>query len=252
MRLARPRLISFLAAVAVVAAGGVLATGPAQAAASVVSNGDGTITTSGLGSSALYMCPTSVAAASCNGSAATGSVTVYVVTYNGVVGVGSTVLANAGAGGFTTTLPAGTYNTAIGTGGGTTAALSNVVISGTANGGSSGGASAIAPVAASLVLDASLDVAVCKDGADVAGYVGQWVMLPGQGDCSLPGKAGVTLLGWSTSAAFPVAVAQRQADKGWGAYEITDENGNVTAVFVPAGHEAFVTGSNTLYPIWSL
>lgn len=144
------------------------------------------------------------------------------------------------------TLPAGLYRFELHEGSTNVATLASAQI-GSGGGGGSASASSPAPLRAVL----SLDVAVCKDGADVAGYVGQWVMLPGQGDCSLPGKAGVTLLGWSTSAAFPVAVAQRQADKGWGAYEITDELGNVTAVLIPAGHEAFVTGSNTLYPIWS-
>ena len=47
------------------------------------------------------------------------------------------------------------------------------------------------------------------------------------------------------------AMAQAQVEKGWGAIELKDETGHVVAVFIPAGHATFISGSNTLYPILS-
>lgn len=106
------------------------------------------------------------------------------------------------------------------------------------------------PVAAQLSLGAAANSGfTCKDGSSVSGYVGQWLALPT--DCTLPARSNAKLLGWSTSADFPVAIAQRQVDQGWGAYELTNEAGQLTAVFIPAGHSALVSGGNTLHPIWS-
>ncbi len=62
-------------------------------------------------------------------------------------------------------------------------------------------------------------------------------------------KAGSTLLGWSTSASFPVAGAQAQVDKAWGVIDETIDG--VRMIFIPAGMATFVSGSNTLYPVWS-
>lgn len=111
-------------------------------------------------------------------------------------------------------------------------------------------ATAPQPVAAQLSLGATANSGfTCKDGSSVSGYVGQWLALPT--DCSLPVRSNAKLLGWSTSADFPVAIAQRQVDKGWGTYELTNDAGQLTAVFIPAGHAALVSGGNTLHPIWS-
>jgi hypothetical protein len=62
-------------------------------------------------------------------------------------------------------------------------------------------------------------------------------------------KAGAKLLGWSTSAAFPVARAQAQVDKKWGVIDETIDG--VRMIFIPAGMATFVSGSNNLYPVWS-
>ena len=107
------------------------------------------------------------------------------------------------------------------------------------------------PVAMSLSLGASAGGAVCAEGSFEQGMSGQWMRLPAQGDCSLPSRPGAKLLGWSTSASFPVAIAQRQADHKWGTYEMVDADGTVTAIFVPAGWGVFVTSANDLYPVWS-
>lgn len=113
-------------------------------------------------------------------------------------------------------------------------------------------AAAPAPVPAtmSLQLGEGAGAAVCANDAPV-GYTGTWMTLPGQADCHKADAPNAKLLGWSTSAAFPVAIAQRQANNGWGTYELTDADGNVTAIFIPAGWGTFVTGANSLYPIWS-
>lgn len=108
------------------------------------------------------------------------------------------------------------------------------------------------PIAAELTLASSGESgASCRQGASVIGYAGQWLTLPAQEDCTLSSGPNAKLLGWSTSADFPVSIAQRQADNGWGTYQLTNEAGEVTAVYIPAGHAAYVSGSNALHPIWS-
>lgn len=89
-------------------------------------------------------------------------------------------------------------------------------------------------------------------GGNPSGLSGSWLTLPSADQCKPSGtavKAGATLLGWSTSASFPVASAQAQVDKSWGA--IDETIGGVRMIFIPAGMATFVSGSNTLYPVWS-
>lgn len=79
--------------------------------------------------------------------------------------------------------------------------------------------------------------------ATLTGSESTWPALPT--DCV---KAGSTLLGWSTSAAFPVPVAQRQVDLGWG---VVDGTFNGTRmIFIPTGGHTALTGDNTLHAIW--
>lgn len=122
-------------------------------------------------------------------------------------------------------------------------------------GGSSGSGSAAVPTPAtlSLAIDTagSAGGAVCTSGSEATGYAGQWLTLPGQSDCSVPSVPSARLLGWATTTDFPMAIAQRQADNGWGAYQVVNEAGQITAVFIPAGHAVLVTGNNTLFPIWA-
>lgn len=111
---------------------------------------------------------------------------------------------------------------------------------------STGDASPAAPAALSIDPGAGTCGTLVLDS-----YVGHWVILPGANDCRLPSRPGAVLLGWSTSSQFPVSIAQRQSDRAWGAYEIRDAAGELTSVFIPAGHGTFVSGPNTVYPIWS-
>jgi hypothetical protein len=84
------------------------------------------------------------------------------------------------------------------------------------------------------------------------GREGTWLTLPGAPDCTPPAsKAGATLLGWSTEPNFPLSIAQRQVTNGWGTYETFNTAGTITSVFIPAGRATFLSGTNTLYPIWS-
>lgn len=108
----------------------------------------------------------------------------------------------------------------------------------------------VQPVAASLTLDPVGSGAQCDGGSSVSGVVGQWVTLPASDDCSSTVSPSAKLLGWSTMAAFPVEIAQRQVTNGWGAYEIVNESGRVTSLFIPAGQSALLSQSNSLYPIW--
>jgi hypothetical protein len=39
-------------------------------------------------------------------------------------------------------------------------------------------------------------------------------------------------------------------DNGWGVYEIFNDSGQITAVFIPAGGATNVTGQGNLYAIW--
>ena len=64
-------------------------------------------------------------------------------------------------------------------------------------------------------------------------------------------NAGKTFLGVATSEDFPVAIAQRQVDNGWGAYEIYDADGRLASVFIPAGKWLHLTAVPRLHAIWS-
>jgi hypothetical protein len=75
---------------------------------------------------------------------------------------------------------------------------------------------------------------------------GAWISLPAVGDCALLGR---TLLGWSTSLNFPVAIAQRHIAQGWGVYDGPIDG--VRMIFVPAGGHVLISGDNTLHAIWT-
>jgi hypothetical protein len=126
----------------------------------------------------------------------------------------------------------------------------NVTIS---SGGGSGGSST-STAAAPQTVEISLtpgDGTTCRNSSQ-PGTAGTWISLPGADDCTPPAsKAGATLLGWATSPNFPVAIAKRQVDNGWGAYETFNDDGQLTGVFIPAGGATFLSGSGKLYTIWS-
>ena len=92
---------------------------------------------------------------------------------------------------------------------------------------------------------------VCGTGS-VSGLAGTWVQLPAPSDC-LPadGATQSNLLGWATNADFPVDIAQRQVDNGWGAYETFNNGGQLTGVFIPAGGYTLLSSDTNLHPIWA-
>jgi len=98
-----------------------------------------------------------------------------------------------------------------------------------------------------------LDSGVGGDCATSAsGVVGVWVDLPNLNECtSEVGRAGRSFLGWATTPDFPVAIAQRQVDNGWGAYEIFDSTGALSGVFIPRGSATLISAPAEIYPIWS-
>ena len=119
------------------------------------------------------------------------------------------------------------------------------------SGGTSSGAAASAPIEVSLALDLAASGASCTEGSVETGAIGAWLTLPGAQDCSSTTNPDAKLLGWATTVDFPVAIAQRQIDNGWGAYELFDDEGRWAAVFIPAGGAILVSASDTLHPIWA-
>jgi hypothetical protein len=86
----------------------------------------------------------------------------------------------------------------------------------------------------------------------VTGYAGTWITLPQAADCTPPAtKPNAKLLGWATSPTFPIDIAKRQVDNGWGAYETFTTDGQLTSVFIPAGGATFVSAAGNIYPIWN-
>jgi len=119
------------------------------------------------------------------------------------------------------------------------------------NGGSSGSGTGSSAPTLDLTLDPTETDATCSV-AGVSGARGSWVTLEAASDCTPPPSTpDATLLGWATDPDFPVDIAQRQVDNGWGAYETYNDEGKLTSVFIPAGGAAQLTNSNTLYAIWS-
>ena len=95
------------------------------------------------------------------------------------------------------------------------------------------------------------DGTTCSN-TDQSAAGGTWLTLPSADDCTPPtSRAGATLLGWSTTPDFPIAIAQRQVTNGWGTYETFNSLGVVTSVFIPAGAATFISEANNLYPIWN-
>lgn len=94
------------------------------------------------------------------------------------------------------------------------------------------------------------DGTVCNSRSE-SGAVGTWVSLPSANDCTPPAAIPNALLfGWATTPDFPIEIAQRQVNNGWGAYEIFDDEGRLTAVFIPSGGSTALSSAGELYPIW--
>jgi len=119
------------------------------------------------------------------------------------------------------------------------------------NGSTSGSQSGSSAPTLDLTLDPTETDATCSV-AGISGARGSWVTLEAASDCTPPPSTpDATLLGWATDPDFPVDIAQRQVNNGWGAYETYNDDGQLTGVFIPAGGAASLTNSNTLHAIWS-
>lgn len=116
--------------------------------------------------------------------------------------------------------------------------------------GNSGGSAGALQSTQTLSLEGGPGV-TCRQGS-ATGTQGTWITLPGSSDCTAPSDApNATLLGWATTPDFPIDIARRQVTNGWGAYEMFDSSGRMTAVFVPAGGPTFLSNSNKLYAVWN-
>ena len=90
-------------------------------------------------------------------------------------------------------------------------------------GGSSSSESAV-PETFELALNPT-DGTSCNTSAETT-TGGSWVTLAAADNCTPPAtQPNALLLGWSTTPDLPVAIAQRQVDNGWGAYEIFNDSG---------------------------
>jgi len=113
---------------------------------------------------------------------------------------------------------------------------------------SESGTSTESAVTFELTFSDAFGVSCVRNSSSTAG---SWLALPAADDCSSPlGISNARFLGWATNPDFPVAIAQRQVDNGWGAYEIFDANGQLAAVFIPAGGATQLTSPGALYAIW--
>lgn len=216
------------------------------AATTVADNGDGTVTVSGIGGPSEYvrLCASTVSAAVCAGASFADDL-LYVIQVNGTYSEGSTVYTSTGNG----PLAAGTY-TMVPFDGGAEPALSNVVIGSGGEGQSSSRATVSQPRSVTLSFH-TVDGSSCSPSS-ASGFAGSWMTLPAADDCKVPAtKLEVTLLGWATNPNFPVGIAQRQVSNGWGAYEMVNDEGRLTAVFIPAGGVTFLSGDGNLFAIWS-
>lgn len=78
----------------------------------------------------------------------------------------------------------------------------------------------------------------------VSGRGGTWVQLTAEGCTPPSGRDGTVLLGWATSPSFPIARATAGV-------AVDEEFGGVRMIFIPVDGYTFLSGDNTLYPIWS-
>ena len=82
--------------------------------------------------------------------------------------------------------------------------------------------------------------------------IGSWLSLPATSEVSGTGEnAGKMFLGVATSEDFPVEIAQRQIDNGWGVYEIYGDDGSLLSAFIPAGYSVHITAAPRVFAIWS-
>ena len=100
-----------------------------------------------------------------------------------------------------------------------------------------------------LTLEFPNDLTCNTNGANTNGL---WLQLPAADQCSFTSssaRSSPQLLGWATTPEFPIAIARRQVTNGWGAYEMTNDDGQIAAVFIPAGGWTAQTAPGSLFPI---
>ena len=104
----------------------------------------------------------------------------------------------------------------------------------------------------------SVNVDIGLDAGDIPASwsgettIGSWFSLPASSEVSGTGEnAGKEFLGVATSEDFPVEIAQRQIDNGWGAYEIYSDDGSLLSAFIPAGYSVHITAAPRVFAIWS-
>ena len=121
-------------------------------------------------------------------------------------------------------------------------------------GGGSSGSSSSGAASAPATVDISIDLEGLElpDGWNPTVELGDWIPLPAASEIiATEGNADKTLLGYATTSNFPVAIAQRQIDNGWGPYEIRDAEGRLSSIFIPAGQPILISAAPTLHPIWA-
>jgi hypothetical protein len=112
------------------------------------------------------------------------------------------------------------------------------------------GSQSVAPQ--SVNVDIGLDAGEIPASWSGETTIGSWLSLPAPSEVSGTGdNAGNKFLGVATSEDFPVEIAQRQIDNGWGAYEIYSDDGSLLSVFIPAGYSVHVTAAPRVFAIWS-
>jgi len=180
------------------------------------------------------------------GGGGTGGKVISDVTGSNVTGANGTDGRGGGGGGAATYY--GTSYTSTGGDGGDGVVIIRWLSS---TGGDNGSSSAVTTPAPTFTLTITPPVGVtCRTSGESA-TSGSWVSLPAANDCTSPATTpNAQLLGWATTPDFPKAIAQRQIANGWGAYEIFDASGRITAVFIPAGGAILVSAPGSLFPIW--
>ena len=111
---------------------------------------------------------------------------------------------------------------------------------------------------AQSVAPQALNVDIGLDAGDIPASwsgettIGSWLSLPASSEVSGTGdNAGKEFLGVATSADFPVDIAQRQIDNGWGVYKIDGDDGSLKSVFIPADYSMHITAAPRVFAIWS-
>lgn len=118
----------------------------------------------------------------------------------------------------------------------------SIIYGGPGDGPSGGGSTApVAPVVTFTLSSSAADRGTCWPA--VSGRGGSWVQLTADG-CTAPrGHDGTVLLGWATNPSFPAARALNGV-------AVDEEFGGVRMIFIPVDGFTFLSGDNTLYPIW--